>query len=288
MKRLFLPLLFALPFTVTAQLANPGFEEWFHEPESFVNRPLGWTWSDGTTTDPNHWFFAPFADNAHSGDFALTLHALFDSKDMALQHAPIAGRPTHFKGHYNYTWNTILAPDSTPVTDIAQITVFLTRWDADSSQRDTVGFGILDLGTSVTYTEFDLSLNYLSPEDPDSVFVFLDPSMMGRIPQVQFTQPDGPGSFFTVDDLQFTGGSLGVNEPDGQTISIYPNPATDKVYFGDFTGTVSVSDASGRVVIDRQSVTPGAGININNLPVGPYFLELTAKEAVFHSPIIKQ
>lgn len=53
MKKLFLSTLLALPLMAMAQLANPGFEEWVNMPGSFVNKPVGWSWSDGTTTDPD-------------------------------------------------------------------------------------------------------------------------------------------------------------------------------------------------------------------------------------------
>lgn len=198
------------------------------------------------------------------------------------------GRPERFTGHYKYTWNTIQAPDSSSVTDIAQVTVFLTKWDADSSQRDTIGFGILDLGASENYAEFNVPMSYLSPENPDSALVMLDPSMLGRIPQVAFSQPDGTSSFFTVDNLSFEGGTLATEALNDETISIYPNPATDAVYFGDFTGEVSVRDASGQLLLERTSVGQGTGIYVADFPSGVYFLELFNERTVFHRPIIKQ
>jgi hypothetical protein len=251
MKKLLLFLLSVLPFAAIAQPANPGFEEWVNMPGSFLNRPVGWAWSDGITLDPEQWFHAFPEEDAYAGEYAVTLMAHFDTKDMAIQHTAITGRPEHFKGHYKYTWNTIFAPDSTPVTDIAQIRVFLTRWDADSSYRDTVGFGILDLNASENYAAFDLSLNYLSTEDPDTALISLDPSMLNRIPQVTFSQPDGTSSYFTVDNLSFEGGTLATSELSEHLVDIHPNPVAEALFFGDFTGTVSVRDASGRIFIHR-------------------------------------
>lgn len=290
MKKLFLSLLAAFPLFATAQLANAGFEEWFFMPGAFQNRPTDWTWSDGLTRDPEHWFYAFPNEEAYEGDYALTLQVVAgDSKDMAVQHAPVNGRPQHFTGFYKYIWNTIGAPDGSSVSDIAQITVFMTRWDSDSSHRDTVGFAIRDIDSTADYTAFDLEINYLSQDDPDSAFVLLDPSMLNRIPQVQFSQPNGTSSFFTVDALSFDTDELGTHEQKKRLISVYPNPATEVVYFGDFEGTVTLRDAGGRILVDDQPVGQGKGIHIAGFPSGIYFPALSNNGTVFPgNPIIKQ
>jgi hypothetical protein len=166
--------------------------------------------------------------------------------------------------------------------------VFMTKWDADSLHRDTIGFGLANLDSAAVYTEFNISLSYFAPEAPDSAMISLDPSMLNRIPQVQFSQPDGSSSFFTVDNLRFEGGTLGTNGLSAERIGVYPNPVTDVLHFGDFSGTLSIRDASGRICMHPRPVDPGTGIPVAELPAGMYFLELSGNGTLFHSSIIKQ
>jgi hypothetical protein len=288
-KHLFIYALALLPLSAAAQPQNLGFEQWDNPvtAQMGANRPSGWIWSNGTYTNPlNTFYYAPVQE-AHDGNFAVMLSVWYNyTKDMAIQHTSIDYRPESLNGFYKYADNQIGSIDG-PVTDIAQVSVYLTHWDPVLLKRDTVAGGVIDLGASAEFAAFDVPIHYASSQMPDSVLIRLDPSMLNRISG--FFQPDdGITSFLTVDDLSFEGDLLGTDELPKTAVSVFPNPATDVLHFGDFAGTVSVRDASGRTFLANRPVAPGTALPIGELPAGMYFVELSGDQLLFHSPIIKQ
>jgi hypothetical protein len=293
MKKLFLSVLFAAPFLAAAQPSNLNFEEWDNPitSEGALNRPTGWIWSSGLYTDPAHMFSSPPATNAQSGNYALTLHVWYNYiKDMAIQQSAFTERPERLRGYYRYVENAIVGPGNITVSDTARVSILLTRWNQAAQHSDTIGFGFVDLHASEGYSEFNVAINYQSAASPDSVMLTLDPSMVKRFPDIDFEAPDdGMASYFTVDNLTLEGGTLGTNELAKTAVSVYPNPATDVLYIGDFAGTVTIRNASGETVVKDQFVSPGTGISLAGFSPGMYFPEFQSNGTVFHSnPIIKQ
>jgi hypothetical protein len=112
--------------------------------------------------------------------------------------------------------------------------------------------------------------------------------MMNRIQQVSFTQPNGTSSFFTVDNLRFEGGTLSTHEMQQEAIIIYPNPATEELFFGDFTGSASISDMNGKIFIAEREITPNQSVFIGDFSSGVYFVKLSGNGKMHYQKFIKR
>ena len=80
---------------------------------------------------------------------------------------------------------------------------------------------------------------------------------------------------------------LATNEKRNQEISIYPNPAKDKIFIKNvknITG-IKIYDSTGKVV--RSNKTNSDLVNVSNLPKGIYFMEIVSKNKFFKTKFIK-
>jgi hypothetical protein len=85
---------------------------------------------------------------------------------------------------------------------------------------------------------------------------------------------------------------MGINEPHVSTLSVYPNPAMDKIMIETSTITttshLSILNPNGQEIITGQISEPKTAINISNLPRGVYFVRVTNDKTVEIGKIIKQ
>ena len=85
---------------------------------------------------------------------------------------------------------------------------------------------------------------------------------------------------------------VGINELQKSRLSIYPNPATDKITIETSVATqeskLSIVNIEGQQVITRQITEPTATIDIKTLPSGVYLVRLTNYRTVEVGKIVKQ
>lgn len=123
---------------------------------------------------------------------------------------PYTERPNAFTGWFRYE----------PVNnDSCILLAVFTKWNGN--KRDTIGVApYFGHSTNNTYKEFQTSVLYLSPENPDTAFVLALTSSAFLTAQV--------GSVLYVDDLNFT---FNVGIPEVKfadvVLNTYPNPARD-------------------------------------------------------------
>jgi hypothetical protein len=286
-KLLYLIAATILPLFVSAQLQNMDFENWENPiPSSeFGNKPDGWIWTNSATSQSTGMFYYPPVEDAQSNNYALKLSVWYTyTKDAAFQTASVNYRPASLKGFYKYEENFILNETDVLVRDTALVSVYLTKFNSDTQSNDTVGIGRLNLGDSVsTYTEFTVDIEYIQPEMPDSITVFLDPSLCRRYPDQQYVvlDDDGIASFFTVDNLSLVGESTaGIKEiASTNTLNIFPNPAQDIIHFQTIDGEVAIFDLTGKQVAKIESGSIGS-IDVSKLNKGTYLLRITDKEQI--------
>ncbi len=86
--------------------------------------------------------------------------------------------------------------------------------------------------------------------------------------------------------------SFGISELNQSQISLYPNPATDKITIETFPTTIKsqllITNLNGQEIITRQITELKTQIDISNLPAGIYFVRLTSDKTVEVGKIIKQ
>ncbi|MFP5042347.1 phospholipase D-like domain-containing protein [Parasediminibacterium sp. JCM 36343] len=115
-------------------------------------------------------------------------------------------------------------------------------------------------------------------------YQFIDKKVEAGANYFRIKQVDDDG-YFTYSKV------LSVYNRTGATISLYPNPALDKLNILLPLGAVSVSvyDAYGTKVIQQPvKGKPATQINVNALSKGSYYIEILGKGSKFIKPFIKQ
>ncbi|PZR20622.1 MAG: hypothetical protein DI539_10395 [Flavobacterium psychrophilum] len=286
-KMITLMLMLAMSALANAQLQNASFEQWQNNPadENFPNKPTGWIITDGFS-ESAHCMYPPSTD-AQNGDYALTLGIWYHYvKDAARQTAPINYRPSALKGHYKYTDN-IIQGSSGPVNDVAQVNIYLTKWNEALNQNDTIGRGTLDLHESISYSNFTCPVVYSSDAIPDKVTIYLDCTRIKRAGETEnLIRIEGDGSYFTVDNISLEESSLGNEDFTVKTIKAYPNPTKDMVSISNFSGQADLYDMTGKLVISVQ-YTENSTIDTQQLQKGIYTVKLTDGINVSYTKLIK-
>lgn len=192
-------------------LPNGNMEEWISYPNYENPFPEGIWASANKIVDlnPSYYHAVLFkSDDAHSGNFAAKgVTARFDGLplltgslstglfDVDLQNplesmiigVPYKSRPTKFQGFYKY-----FGVDG----DSCEIRTSLTKWDPVAGEQIKVGEAIMRTTDLVDeYTFFDLTFNYYSTEEPDTIDMVFAASAGGEI----FV--GGVGSTIYVDDF---------------------------------------------------------------------------------------
>ncbi len=263
------------------------FENWSAVGGKF--KPEGWVWTNSRLVDENWAFYWEPEQPSQNGTYAIKLGVWYNyTKDAALQIAPINMRPTALKGYYKYTDNTVMDGSGNLIADTAQVSVYLTKWNASTSISDTLGVGMLDLGASDNYKDFSCKITYNSAEQPDSIHVFLDCSLVGRALSGAIVMGSGVASFFTVDNLTLEGNALAVGSVEKQTkVTPYPNPTTGILHLNGFSGKVTVLTMHG-VKAAIINLNKGEDLSLAQLVPGIYMLQLEDANGAQTLKVIKE
>ncbi|WP_116790629.1 T9SS type A sorting domain-containing protein [Flavobacterium psychrotrophum] len=290
-RKLLTLLLMTVAWAGNAQLQNLDFELWDTpiSEDQMLNLPSGWWWSSGLASQVGGYFMYPPVTDAQNNSYALKLSVWYTYvKDVAIQSAPIHSRPASLSGYYKYTDN-VLTNGMDFIDDVAQVSIYLTKWNDVVSKNDTIGQGVVDLDASQSYKRFYVPIQYYSDETPDTVKVILDPSKVKRTVDFEYFAPGlGISSYFTVDNLELRESSLSNPVNKGDDISIYPNPVQDMLNIAGFTGTVSVFDTMGKKAISDQNVLSGKTLPVAHLSKGIYYVQLQDETKTSWQKIVKQ
>lgn len=84
-------------------------------------------------------------------------------------------------------------------------------------------------------------------------------------------------------------GFVGIQNPILATLNVYPNPATDRLYFDlpseHIVGTIRISDLRGRNLLETPA---SASLDVANLQPGMYAWQLATPEVIYSGTFIKQ
>jgi len=122
-------------------------------------------------------------------------------------------------------------------------------------------------------------------------YISLAFSPVDSMPYVAFSDEGswffGPATVMKYDSVYF-----GINELQESRLSLYPNPATDKitVELSGMTqgGNLTIVNIEGQQVMTRQITQPKTQIDISTLPSGVYFARLTEEKTVSIVKFVKQ
>ena len=95
-------------------------------------------------------------------------------------------------------------------------------------------------------------------------------------------------NFGKVTVLQYNG-YLGINDVQSEKISLYPNPASDKIFLLNLPGGIlSVDNIRGQQFLEQEVKEQKTTIDISSLPAGLYFLKLKGEKVVQAGKFIKR
>jgi hypothetical protein len=177
---------------------------------------------------------------------------------------PFEALPASIQFYYKY------APNG---DDTSYVMAFLTKWNTNTQQRDTVGGVITTMfGATASYSQRQAPVDY-DPNhagvSPDTAIVFVSSS--GNI---------GPkeGSQLYIDDISFIGGDVGIVKVGQEVkVSVYPNPATDKLVISTPSANASivhVYDMTGKIAGRYNLMNSKATIDASAYSEGVYLYRI--------------
>lgn len=251
-----------LPGLASAQIPNGGFENWVDQ-GGYLD-PLDWhTYNDAVPggsilmVEPGSpgavgSYHAVITTRAVPGGMAIQGWMSAGGQTPGPAGFPCTARPEMLTGQWQY---------GVEPTDTAQVQVALIN----GGTQTWIAYGVLEVtGSLNNWQLFQVPLTYFSSEIPDTAFIQIASSIDFSAPVV--------GSFVKVDDLAFSG-SVGIDEVTGSnTLSIFPNPGTTHVTLDLPPGphTITLFDATGRVVLQQPTAEDRPVIGTEELPAGLY------------------
>lgn len=186
---------------------------------------------------------------------------------------PCTGRPAKLTGK----WQHMIYGSSQ-----GSISITLTRWDAGSKQRITVGSGSVTLsGMAMSWAGFTIPISYTDATNPDSCVIVM---------MASGTNPTN-NDYLWVDDLAFSGSVSGVNKFNTSItgVAAYPNPATNLINVeikmqNSEQVCFELMNSTGQTVWTKdlgiQTGVVQQQIGLEALPKGIYFLKINTSTSI--------
>jgi hypothetical protein len=269
-----------------AQIPNNSFELWNTAGEKITN----WETTNGLMQLGNPQTVFRSTD-AHSGNYACEMQtkkinnkppgafvpdftgSIFLGKQIGTKSYPgfpYTEKPTKLRFWYKYNDRN---------DDTAGVLVILTKWNNVANKRDTLMYAYQGITDSVgVYTQLDIVLGQLdTTQTPDSAIIFISAATIYATKE---------GSQFIIDDLEFFGGTVGINSQFSKDyFSFYPNPNSQgwlkiNVLPETQIKAIHISDIAGKVV-QEIFYSNGSEFEIQHqLKPGIYFVQLVHEDGV--------
>ncbi|MBL0098585.1 MAG: T9SS type A sorting domain-containing protein [Bacteroidetes bacterium] len=293
MKKLYLLLItFSLINTIcTAQsIPNSGFENWtnmgtYYEPDgwgtlnSLTSALSVYTVTRGNPGNPGSYYIKVTSKNAGAMGVVpgIAVSGNINSASMTPESGfPFSQRPATLTG----SWQHMIFGSSQGYID-----VLLTRWDGN--QRIVVANAHRTLtGMAMNWATFNIPLNYLDGNNPDSCMIVLAASG---------AQPTN-GDYLWIDNMTFSGTVTNTEEQDMTAgMQVFPNPVNEKLTLHPIEGQGKISelkimDISGKVIMqfhDSRNTTDMT-LEVRDLPKGTFLLSGRKDEHIFLLKFIKE
>jgi hypothetical protein len=240
-----------LCYAVLAQVPNGGFETWTG------NDPEGWVTTNGLMMLGNPQSVFKSTD-PHSGSFACEINTVHVTNKPPGVFVPdytgsvFTGKQVFVTSYFGFPctvkpgklafWYKYNARNN----DTASVLAYTTKWNSALNKRDTLAIAVGFLTDSVgTYVQHEIMFMVLdSVSTPDSAVVLFASSSISA---------SQTGAKLILDDIEFTGGTVGVRETGVPVFSLFPNPVDENFVQLQFEQPepcieVTLFDLNGKVV----------------------------------------
>lgn len=287
MKKIILILLMITTKVSFGQLINGGFELW---DTTFTGTYAPQLVSLFNVPNPksgviNHWvisspYGATQTTDSYSGNYSLILHNWYNyAKEWITYHQPLSNRPKYLQGYFKY-----ITGGANGISH-GEANVTLTRFNGISN--DTIATGTFQFDSTVSFTPFQINLNYLSALNPDSITIYI-------INAKGNAQGNVVCHLLYLDNLALSNTSLGIDNAHSSEglINVYPNPVVNKLTIQNNLNQsfqFSLYNSLGEKIIDNVLTEKISSIDLSDCANGIYFYKLISdKEIIKVGKIIKQ
>lgn len=169
-------------------------------------------------------------------------------------------------------------------SDSSSVKILLTKWNQTQFKRDTIALGA-SYFNSMEHNWFYNStyLNYVSEDTPDSAIIVISSS----------SSSPKDGSYIYIDDLQFNGIAIGIDEKflNSNSVSISPNPSSEVITIklnSELTFPVEVVfyDCLGALISRNSFLSQSNVLNISNWRKGIYIMQIRSKKNILNKKLI--
>lgn len=169
-------------------------------------------------------------------------------------------------------------------TDSSSVKILLTKWNQAQLKRDTIAYGE-SYFNSMAHSWFNNStyLNYFSGSNPDSAIIVISSS--SSVPK--------EGSYIYIDDLQFNGIVIGIEENrlNSNSVSISPNPTSEFItikYNAEtaFPVEVIIYDCLGAIITKNSFLSQSNVLNISNWSKGIYTVQVKSEKGILNKRLL--
>ncbi len=292
MKKIILSIMTVACAAAFAQIPNSGFENWtsmgsYNNPDNWsqlnamTSSMSVYTATKGTPGNPGTAYLKLVSKNVTGMGVmpGIATTGMINMGNLSVTGGfPFTLRPQSLTG----AWQ-LMASGS----DSGFVAVYLTKWNASMSMRDTVAMAMQNLsGMVMSWTSFSINLMYMKGGFPDTALIILSSSGMTPV----------ANSYLYVDNLAFAGSVAGVKENKlNAKIKLFPNPANDKLVVSVNSskitkGQIEIADIQGRNVKSLSNIdfTSATTIDIADLTKGEYLIKISTSEGVISQKFLKQ
>ncbi|RLD22122.1 MAG: hypothetical protein DRI54_08630 [Bacteroidetes bacterium] len=225
---------------------------------------------------------------SHTGNWAIKMKT--DSCDIMIKTAGFVTGNTGTFFPYYYSFESNERPESLDFyykfhregNDSSFVKILLFKFDTiQSVVSDTIAYTIKYIKEEVgEYSLLTIPIEYVSESNPD--FIHIEFGTAKNCSQNQCT----PGTTFWVDDVELSGGTLGIEENNNLLLGfkLFPNPSNSiinitvdkKVKLKN----IKAYDAVGKLVIEITAFNSQLQIDVSGLKIGMYLLEIETTEGL--------
>jgi hypothetical protein len=229
-------------------------------------------------------------NESHNGDWAILMQTEQCAEIGETRHLP-GGYVTGNSGTffpYNYAFESNERPESLSFyykfqregNDSAFVEILLFNFDTlQAVVSDTIAYSIKYIKEEVgEYSLLTIPIEYFSEDNPDFIHIEFGSGKNCT------TNSCTPGTTFWIDDVELSGGTLGIEENNSlwDGVKLFPNPSNGSINISLNSDVklknIKIYSIAGKLVMEITAFNNQLQIDVNDLSKGIYLLEVETQD----------